>query len=465
MFITRFAPSPTGFLHIGNLRTALIAWLYARSQNGKFILRIDDTDKERSRKECEDALKRDLLRCGLHWKETCNQAERVHIYNKYIEFLKEKGFIYECYETKEELDLMRRTAFQMRKNFIYDRRALRMPQERKNAYIAAGRKPHYRFKLNYNKRIVINDQIKGRIEFNPSVMSDPIVIKEDGGYTYLLVSVIDDIEMRVNHVIRGEDHITNTATQTQMFEALSGFDGYDGVVPLFAHLPLLKMPEGKISKRTGGFEIFRLLDDEKILPITLLNYLNRLGSNLETSYFDLSLDDIVSKFNIANYNHASPNFSEEDLERLNMKIICSIDYTGVIGIFGDLFTKNNMDEKKWDTIKNNIENIDEIEYWASILNGDFNYITHEIRAKINPNVIREAITSLSYIEKFDEETWTNLAENIAHVNPGLTKKIIFMSLRYAFTGKEHGPDMKVFLKLLGKNNALSILNTLTHLNV
>ena len=240
----RFAPSPTGYMHIGNTRTAVFNWLLAKKLGGEFMLRIDDTDKERSKKEYEDAIRESLTWLGLNWTSEARQSARLERYQEVTAKLIEAGRIYACYETAEELEMMRKKLMTKGLPPIYDRASLKMTDEQKAAYEAEGRKPHYRFKL-IDGDIVWQDMVRGECRYAASNLSDPIIIREDGSFLYHLPSVIDDVDFGITHIVRGEDHVTNTAAQVQMFEAIGG------TAPQFAHLPLLTGKEGKLSKRLG----------------------------------------------------------------------------------------------------------------------------------------------------------------------------------------------------------------------
>lgn len=441
MFITRFAPSPTGFLHIGNLRTALIAWLYARHNHGKFLLRIDDTDLERSREECTLQLKKDLINCGLNWdEEECYQSQRTDLYNEFTQILKAQNLLYPCYETREELDIERKLCATNGKNFIYNRTA--------SAQKTTHDKPHWRFKLNHDRMIIWQDLIKGEIKFDPRQISDPVVIREDGTFTYLLISVIDDIQKNITHIIRGEDHISNTATQIQMFEALKG------PIPQFAHLALLKMPEGKISKRTGGFEIYKLLN-EGILPITLLNYLSNLGSKNNISDFDLNLNNLVKNFDIKAFSSSSPNFSKEDLLRLNARILSSLSFDIINKYMLERFDLK-INNELWEVIKGNIENFEDIKYWYDLCH---NQISHSDSKIDNKEIIKIAIKNLLPQNEWHEKIWSEWVAKITNES-GMDKKTIFMALRMILTDRNHGPEMNKFMHLMGFEKVMNILSSL-----
>ncbi len=469
-FITRFAPSPTGYLHIGNLRTAIIAWIYAKKNNGQFILRIDDTDLQRSKLEYENQIKEDLKKCGLFWDLEYHQSKRNDIYLEYIDFLKQNNYIYECFETKDDLDLLRKTASNMKKNFIYDRtKSLNIRDDEKK-----NKKPYYRFKLNHNNKISWDDEIKGQITFDPNQISDPVIIREDGSFTYLLISVIDDLTMNVSHIIRGEDHISNTASQIQMFEAFHGFKNHKKFIPKFAHLPLLKMPEGKISKRIGGFEICNLLRDHFIMPITLINYLMTLGSNISGSFDEeLDLEKLIEKFNLKSYGSASPNYNPNDLERLNIKNIKILEYESLKKFLLEKNILINPPRKEyWEIFKNNIEKVEDIIFFNNLdLLNSVDYINflkenieyknflNENKTQIILNIFKDVIKNHSSILDL-EKAWVFICDEILKnqsIKDHYNKKDIFLCLRKFLTGLNYGPDMNSMIKFFGYQKILNIL--------
>ncbi|EAL58253.1 glutamyl-tRNA synthetase, partial [Wolbachia endosymbiont of Drosophila ananassae] len=270
--LTRFAPSPTGYLHVGNVRTALVCWMYTRNQNGKFLLRFDDTDLQRSDVKYINDIIQDLKWIGINWDASFKQSERFERYNEVFLQLIKEGHIYACYETREELDIKRKLQLKQGLPPVYDRSALLLTEQEKISYEQEGRRPHFRFKLDRNEVVKWNDEVKDEINIATSSISDPVVKREDGIYTYMLPSVIDDVDFNVTHVVRGEDHVTNTAVQLQMIKALKA------KIPTFAHLSLLHFDDSKISKRTGVLNIKSIKEDE-IEPMALVSYLVKLGTS------------------------------------------------------------------------------------------------------------------------------------------------------------------------------------------
>ena len=440
--ISRFAPSPTGELHVGNLRTAIIAYFLAKKEeNGKFILRIDDTDLSRSTEDFVKQLRQDLIECQLNWDEEFRQSERISRYHKIKDELIKSGRLYPCYETQEELQTQRQIAIKNNKPFIYRKNDIN------NKQFDADIKPHWRFELDRNKNISWEDSVRGEIKFTTSTLSDPIVIRADDSFTYLLISVIDDIDNKINYVIRGEDHVTNTASQIQMWEALCS------EIPKFAHLALLKMPEGKISKRKGGFEIRQLLN-EGIMPITLINYLSKLGSSKDIDSFKTSINKLITDFNIEDCSSSSPNFDKEILESLNLKIMRTLDFS-VVNLFLKSKIQVEMDEELWDIIKNNLKNLDDISYWHSVCRK--REVSHKF--KITDELKNIAQLGLNFLSKdcLDLDTWKNWVDEICSENTTLIKKNVFTGLRIIITGRSEGPEMKRLVPLMGHNNLTYLL--------
>jgi glutamyl-tRNA synthetase len=445
---TRFAPSPTGELHFGNMRTAIIAYFMARQNpEGKFILRIDDTDIGRSKKEYEIQIKKDLKECMIEWDDEFKQSDKAARYDEVKKQLIESGRMYDCYETQDELEMQRKICMKNNTPFTYEYEKNKITDEQKKKFISGGRKPYYRFKLDRTKNISWGDDIKGELKFESKLLSDPVAIRADKTFTYLLISVVDDIDANINYVIRGEDHISNTASQIQMWEALNS------EVPNFAHLALLKMPEGKISKRIGGFEIRELLN-EGILPIAILNYLSKLGSSQNISEFQLSIDELIKNFDINHCSSSSPNFTKKELEDLNLKILCRMEFETV-----QIFLKESLlieaNEDLWEIIKNNLDNINEIHCWNNIYHNQKIEYNFE-KDKSIKNIAKLGIQFLPEKE-FDEKTWSNLVLEIANDNSEFQKKELFIGLRKIITGKEHGPEMSKLVKLLGLEKIRKIL--------
>ena len=431
MTITRFAPSPTGKLHVGNLRTALLNYLFAKKHNGKFILRIDDTDKDRSKIEYENNIKKDLKNIGLIWDETFNQSTRQSRYNEIAEILKNSGRLYPCYETQEELELKKKTLLKRKLPPIYDRASLKLTSTER-IELEKSRKPHWRFLLT-DHDIKWCDLIKGDMHFNPKNISDPILFKEDGSMTYTLASIVDDMDYKITHILRGEDHLTNSAIHIQLFQAL------DCAIPQLGHFSLLYSKNGEISKRLGGFDIETLLA-EGIEPMTLNSFLAKIGTSENIKPF-YDIDELIASFNIDTFNKSPINYDREELFKLNSLLIHGMDYNHAK-------TKiPNLDENSWNVFKHNINTFDEFNKWQSILDQKFTII--------DPDLIQIALKSLPQIP-WNENTWHQWIKNIQQFTDKRGKDL-FLPIRIALTGHDTGPDMKSLLLLIGYDRVIKKL--------
>ncbi|MGN0913291.1 MAG: glutamate--tRNA ligase [Alphaproteobacteria bacterium] len=425
----RFAPSPTGFMHIGNTRTALFNWLLAKKLGGKFMLRIDDTDLLRSKKEYEDAIRDILTWLGLDWTEEARQTARFDRYNEVTEKLKKEGRIYACYETPEELEFMRKRLMNKGLPPIYDRASLNLSEEQIKKYEAEGRKPHYRFKL-VDGDIVWNDMVRGECKYTAQNLSDPIIIREDGSFLYHLPSVIDDVDFGITHIVRGEDHVTNTASQVQMFEAIGG------KVPTFAHLPLLTGKEGKLSKRLGSLGV-RELRAEGVEAMAICSFLAKLGTSEAIEPF-YSLEDLAASLDLSKIGRAQPKFDEEELKHFNTKLVHGMPYENVKD-------RIDVDENFWQAVKPNLNIVDDVKTWTEIC--------HQ---KVEPLLEDEALTQMAADvlpqEPFDENTF-HVWLNEIKAKSGKKGKELFHPLRKALTAQENGPELKILLPLIGREKA------------
>ena len=438
--ITRFAPSPTGMLHIGNVRTALINYLYTKKHNGQFILRIDDTDTERSKKAFEEAIKDDLTNLGIEWDNSFNQSSKITKYEAIKEELIKSKRLYACYETPEELDIKRKLQLSNGKPPIYDRSSLKLSQEQIEAYEKAGRKPHYRF-LIADEEISWHDEIKGEIKYHGSKLSDPVIIRADGSMTYMLCSTVDDIDSGVTHVIRGEDHVSNTAIQIQMFKAL----GSDH--PTFAHLGLIKTKESKISKREGGHDIRSMLQNGDILPMALNSFLGLIGTSKKMQAFK-NMHDLINEFDINSYSTSPTNYLMDELEQLNHKLLIQLDYDDIKAELSK-YGADGIDEEFWLAVRPNISKIAEVKTWWNICK------THnKTEMNVNKQVITAAIQSLP--EEVTDQTWQPWTKEISNIT-GIKGREMFMSLRLALTGLDSGPELKALLPLLNRDKIIERL--------
>ena len=435
----RFAPSPTGLLHVGNARSAVLNWAYAKKNNGSFILRIDDTDQTRSSKEFENKIKENLSWLGLDWNKTFNQSGRTNLYNSNIEKLKNDGRLYPCFETAEELSLKKKSLLSSGKPPIYDRSSLSLSKDEINKKINSGLKPHWRFKLE-DGVINWNDLIKDQVKFDSKYLSDPILIREDGSLLYHLPSVIDDIDEEITHIIRGEDHISNTAFHIQIFRAL------DAHPPHFAHQPFLTDQAGKgFGKRIGSLSIENLRS-EGYEDISIINYLLNIGSS-EDIKPETKLDTVINNFDIKNISSSSAKFSDIVLKSLNSDLLKIYNFEDIKSKFELLDIK--VDSKKlWKYSQHNINFFKDIENWLKTIEVIIdikNYKIHDILIAAAVECIPE--------DPFSYETWDNWTKAI-NAKTGLKGKELYMPLRLILTGKEKGPELKNFLPLLDKETLL-----------
>lgn len=437
--ITRFAPSPTGFLHVGNSRTALINWLYARKNHGKFILRIDDTDLTRSTEEYKNAITRDLKWLGLEWDESFNQNSRLDYYKKAKKILLESGRLYACYETQEELAIKRKLQLSRGLPPIYDRASLKLTKEQIDNYEQSGRKAHYRF-LIQDSEIRWQDMVKGVISYQGSNLSDPIIIRADGTMTYMLCSTIDDIDYEISHIIRGEDHVSNTAIQIQMFEA------FGAEIPLFGHLSLVKTKDDKISKREGGFEISALRDKENLEAMAINSFFSKIGSTnpVAPSY---NMQDLINIFDISAYSKSPTTYLPKELELLNHKLIIHLEYKDVKEQF-ILMGLKQIDENFWLAVRPNLQKLSDIKDWWEIYKNPK-------RVEIEDHKLL-AIAAKNLPEIINQDTWGNWTKLIS-AESGKKGKDLFMPLRLALTGMDHGPELKNLLPLLTREEIINRL--------
>ena len=429
--ITRFAPSPTGLLHVGNIRTALFNYLFSLKGAGEFILRIDDTDTERSKIEYADQILRDLDWLGIKLDKIYKQSERIEIYNKYFQELIDNKLIYKCFESPEELDTKRKRLVARRMPPIYDRSSLYLSESEIKKYLDEGRKPYWRFKLS-GKRINFEDLIRGNVSVDTSAQSDPVIVREDGGFLYNLPSVIDDIEMGITNIIRGEDHVTNSAIQVEMFRSLGK------EAPIFGHHPLLVDENGDpFSKRNSAVSIKGLMEDN-YEPMAINSLNASIGTSIEINTFK-SLNDIADRINLNQVARAPARFSMNQLSKLNSDILSQLDNKIVSE---RLSIKNvNFDEKIWNVIKSNIENLSEYEKWDKIIKGS-------IKTDNLDSDFMKLAESLLPHEPWDEDTWGKWISSIKEVSDKKGKDL-FLPLRMAITGQSYGPELKNIILLMG----------------
>lgn len=434
MTTTRFAPSPTGYIHVGNLRTALMNYMIAAKAGGTFILRIDDTDPERSKQEYVDAIKYDLEWLGLHWDRVERQSERLDRYAEAADRLRDMGRFYEAFETPTELDLKRKKQLNMGRPPVYDRAALSLSEEERAALRAERGNGVWRFKLN-QERIIWQDGILGEISIDAASVSDPVLIRGDGQVLYTLASVVDDVEMGVSHVVRGSDHVTNTATQIQIIEALGG------TPPHFAHHSLLTGPQGEaLSKRLGTLSL-RDLRARGVEPMALLSLMARLGS-ADPVELRTDMAELIEGFDIERFGAAPTKFDENDLFPLTARIIAARPYEAVASTIASLGVPDDLAPQFWEVTRENVTTLGDLEaWWAMFRDGAEPAIDDEDR-----EFVAQAMALLPEAP-YDNETWGKWTTAVKEAT-GRKGKGLFMPLRKALTGQAHGPEMAQVLPLL-----------------
>lgn len=440
MIVTRFAPSPTGRLHVGNVRTALLNWLLARQAgaNGKFLLRLDDTDVARSTEEFAQSIRDDLDWLGMTPDAEEKQSARMDRYEQVLTELAAAGHVYRAYETPEELDLKRKVLLGRGLPPVYDRAALALTEADHARFEAQGVKPHWRFKLSPDLPHTWADLIRGDSHIDPASLSDPVIRRADGSWLYMLPSVIDDVDMGVTQVVRGEDHVTNTGIQLQMFAAMGT------PAPKFGHAALLTGADGALSKRLGSIGVgeFR---DRGIEPIAVKALLARLGTSYSVEPVT-SDAPLIDSFDIGKLGRATARFDEADLERLNSAILHHMDFADVAG-------RTSLTEAEWNAVRGNIASVAEADKWKAIIAGPI--AKPAIPAEDQP-YIAEAASTLATLD-FGPDSWSQLTNSLKE-STGRKGKALFQPLRLALLGQETGPDMGTMLPLIGREEALRRLS-------
>lgn len=434
----RFAPSPTGYLHVGNARLALINWLFAKKTGGGMVLRLDDTDAERSTEEYAQGIQEDLMWLGLEWSELKKQSDRDAEYGAAFDTLKATGRLYPCYETGDELDYKRKRQLARKLPPVYDRSALKLTDDEKAAFNAEGRKPHWRFLLD-QEVVAWEDDIRGHVEVDCASMSDPVLIRSDGRPLYHLPSVVDDIDFGITHVIRGEDHVSNTALHIQIFKALKAD------APTFAHIPLLMGPDGgPLSKREGS-QSLRELRESGLDPMSINSLLARLGTSDNIEMRE-NLDDVIAGFDISRFSRAAAKFDPSELRNLNAKILHDMPWDKAKG----KLSLSDATEEFWLAIRGNIEAMSEASDWLTVVKGP-------VTPVVEDGAFLASAAALLPAGDLDEGSWkiwtTAVKEGL-----GVKGKALFMPLRQALTGKSHGPEMNKMLPLIGREKVLARLN-------
>lgn len=438
----RFAPSPTGRLHVGNLRLALVNWLFARRCGGDFLLRMDDTDAERSTEAFAKGIEDDLTWMGLTWDRFARQSDRLARYEEVADQLRAAGRLYPCYETPEELSLKRASLVSQGRPPIYDRAALRLTDADKARLESQGRKPHWRFKLAHEP-VEWADGVRGAQRFHGRDLTDPVLIREDGYPLYTLSSVVDDADLAITDVIRGEDHVTNTAVQTQIFVAIGA------AVPRFAHLPLLTDAAGQgLSKRLGSLSIGSLRDDEGVEALALASLLAKLGTS-DPIEARASLEELVAEFDISKVSRATARFDPEDLYRLNAKTLHVLPFDAVRGRLEAMGMTGVEEEAFWLTVRPNLTKLEDAREWWQV--------THAPVAPVIEDAdMLAAASALLPAEPWDETTWGAWTAAVKDAT-GRKGKALFHPLRLALTARDKGPELKNLLPLIGRDRALARL--------
>ncbi|MCW2410530.1 MULTISPECIES: glutamate--tRNA ligase [unclassified Sphingobium] len=437
--ITRFAPSPTGHLHVGNIRAALHNWLWARKMGGQCLLRIDDTDTARSEERFVEGIRADLAWLGLDMDGEVRQSARFDLYEEKFAALRAAGRVYPCFESAQELDLRRKILLGRGLPPVYDRAALALSADEIAAKQAAGEQPHWRFKLDHDAPIEWTDLIRGDQHFDPRLLSDPVIRRADGSWLYMLPSVIDDIDMGVTHVLRGEDHVSNTATQLQMFAALGAS------LPQFAHMALLTGAEGKLSKRLGAVGVGDLRE-AGVEAITISALLARLGTSDPVEPV-IDMAPLIERFDFAHFGRAPARFSDEELFGLNAKIVHMLPY----GAVADRLPAQ-IDAAAWPVVQPNLETVAGAADWVAVLSGEI--ARPDLDAEDHAFVAQAAEVAADI--DFAADPWRALTSALKQ-RSGRKGKALFLPLRLALTGVDHGPDMAALLPLIGRDRALARL--------
>lgn len=436
----RFAPSPTGRLHVGNIRTALLNWLFARGQGGEMLLRIDDTDLARSTAEYEQGIVDDLSWLGLTWEQRANQSHRFAEYEAAAAKLKAEGLLYPCYETEEEIDRKRKIAQARGRPPIYDRAALKLTPEERDALEREGRSPHWRFKLS-GERKEWNDLVRGPQSIDTASLSDPVLIREDGAFLYTLPSVLDDIDFKITHIVRGEDHVTNSGVQIEIFEALGA------KAPEFGHFPLLVGADGEaLSKRIGSLGVGELRA-QGYEPMAILSHLGKIGTS-DPVEPRASFDQLASEFSFEKIGRAPARFDPEELKRVNAALLHQTDYAVVKERLAAL--EADLGEAFWSAIRANIQVLPEARDWAHVVNGP-------IEPVIGDEAFAAKAAALLPSGAYDEASWSTFV-NAVKAETGAKGKGLFMPLRQALTGRDHGPEMAALFALIGEEKARARLS-------
>ncbi|HEY8127631.1 MAG TPA: glutamate--tRNA ligase [Hyphomicrobium sp.] len=446
----RFAPSPTGRIHIGNIRTAALNWLFARKYGGSFLLRLDDTDTMRSTQEFADAIRDDLLWLGLKWDNEVRQQDRTERYEEAAEALKASGALYPCFETEEELDRRRKRQLAMHKPPIYDRAALKLSDDEIATRIGGGEKPHWRFRLPNTSEgrglapqptlISWNDLIRGDQTVDLGSLSDPVLIRGDGTFLYTFTSVVDDIDFEITHIVRGEDHVTNTGVQLAIFEAAGA------TPPEFGHHSLLIGADGHaLSKRLGALSV-QSFRDEGLEPMAVLCHAALVGTSDAIEPFT-SREELAAKLDFAKISTAPGRFDIADLEVLNSKLLHMLEYADVEERLRAFGVEGRQDF--WNAVRGNLEVFADARVWWDVVAGNIEPVIEDSKMTVASATVLPA-------EPWGENTWSEWTAAVK-AKTGAKGKALFHPLRLALTGREAGPELKALLPLMGRDRVLARL--------
>ncbi|MDR2268551.1 MAG: glutamate--tRNA ligase [Holosporaceae bacterium] len=426
----RFAPSPTGFMHAGNIKIAILNYLFAKKTGGVFVLRIDDTDAKRSFQESENAILEDLHWMGLEWDEFYRQSERISGYKAAMKHLEGAGRIYPCYETREELAIKKKTQARNGIPPIYDRASLFLGTEEKQRLENSGIPVYWRFKLSDNEFVEWNDLVHGKISIPLNSMSDPVLIKPDGSFVYILTSIVDDIDIGITHIIRGDDHMTNTAVQLDIFAALGGKKLE------FAHIPLMSAPNNhEVSKRSDSIFSLRNMRKNGILPEAIANFLASLGTSNSPNPRD-TLSDLVEKFSFAKISLASSKFYMDELKLFSRKMLSEKTFDEIKEHL-ESYGLEDISEDIWYAVRNNIESVADLRIWHNVFYGEIGHVT------VDEVFLQQMLDALDSAADFD--SWISKLKQTSSKHG----KDLYNPIRLVLTGLEHGPELEKIAKILG----------------
>ena len=446
MVKVRFAPSPTGYLHVGNARAALVNFMFARREGGQFLLRLDDTDTERGRPEYEQGIYEDLRWLGIEWDAFAKQSERSARYEEVAEALKASGRLYPCFENEDELAAKRAALIKRKLPPVYDRHALSMTPAQRATAEANGKRPYWRFKLS-DEAVSWNDLVLGARNIKLPTVSDPVLIRADGSPLYTFTSVVDDSDMGITHIIRGEDHVSNTAVQIDLFRAIARKP-----VPRFAHLPLISGGDGeKLSKRIGSISL-RSLRKDGIEPAAITAYLARLGTSKDAAALPLS--ELIAQFSLNDFSRSPPRFDAGQMLGLNRKLLHHLPFEAV---------RDRLPEgagpEFWEAIRGNLDLLTEARRWWAVVAGEI--VTPELPDEAVAVIAKAAETLPA---ELNAAAWKGWVAEISAAT-GAKGKALYQPLRLALTGEEHGPEMAPLLALMGSARAARRLGACVAANV